>query len=249
MFLREIFFSDLQNRRVENESGKRIGLVKDIVVSFVDGLPRVVGICVDRDGYFPIASLGGLSAEVFRVVETSVRVPLREWEWRVGELLLDQQVIDRVRKRVCRVNDLVFAVYGRGACEKEAFFVGADIGIRGFFRRLGAEWSVAFKQNHMLGWRRLAMVKNEAIPSCLALERLEEISASDVTEICRKLGRYDRRVFLRRLPDMLLPCGKISYEKQQGRDGQLAFRAKGEGQEADGEGGASCSMQYDEDGG
>lgn len=250
MFLRAIFFSDLKERKVEDEKSRRIGVIKDIVVSFAEEVPRVIGVCIDREGYFPISLFGGLSADRFRLMKTSAKEPFREREWRVGKLLLDRQVIDRVGKRVYRVNDLVFAVYGRGEQEKEAFFVGTDVGIRGFFRRMGAEWIVAQKQSQVIGWRSLAMISQEMIPSCMVLERLEEISANDVTEICRKLGRYDRRVFLRQLPDMLSACGEIRYEKPQCRDGQLpVFRAKEYGQEADGEGGVSCLMQYDEDGG
>lgn len=200
MFFREVFFSRLAGRKVNDASGKRLGLVRDIVVSFAETSAYVVGICVGQEGYFPVWSLiGGLAAEKLVIAEKTPKQDLLTEKWRIAKLLLDRQVIDRSGKRVRRINDLVFASCGANDTEERAFFVGADIGSRGLVRRLGAEWLLDWKKNRFLPWRSIAMVGETMLPGCLRFVWSESMTSNDVTEICRKLGRDHTVQFLRQL--------------------------------------------------
>lgn len=204
MLLREVFFSRLVGRKVIAASGRQIGTVRDLVATSADGLPMIVGICTDGAGYLPLASFArGLSArELF--VCTAEKATFDTDRWCVVKRLLDRQVIDRRDKRVYRISDLVLAVCGKGDVEEKAFLVGADIGIRGICRRLGAEWLTAWRENRLLGYRRLAMVEEAGRVPDLHFDRYDEVTARDVTEICRKLGRGDTLRFLEQLAYSLI---------------------------------------------
>lgn len=197
MFLREVFLSQIYHRRVEDACGRQVGIAEDVVVSLDGDCPRAVAICVGRRCFSLTMLMGGLSADVYRL-KGLTEYRLQAGDWQIGRLLLDQQVIDRNRRRVCLVNDVVFASCGRGDDEEHCCWVGVDIGVRGIARRLWMEWAMRWQTNHFLSWQDIVMVRRD-VPSCLALDNLTVISGVDVREICRKLGHRSRRMFLRKI--------------------------------------------------
>lgn len=214
MFLRELFFSQLKDRKIEDICGKRLGIVRDIAVSFSGDVPKVVGICTNREGYFPISALvTGLASDGLTVADGTKRRELLSEEWYIAKLLLDHQVIARRDRRVHRINDLVFASYGKEK-EEHIFFVGADIGIRGVLRRLGMRRFLSYREECLSGWRDMVLVDTLLAPSCFALDELGEMTANDMTEICRKLGRCDMRRFLHQVSQIFVRRASAEAERR-----------------------------------
>lgn len=202
MFLREVFFSRLHYRKVEDVMGRRIGLLQDVVVSLHGTYPTVVGLRVGEGGYIPMeAVMGGLASRVFRVLP-DVRKESLSNEYDVAKLLLDKQVLDYSGKRVYRVNDMVFVSYGREDEEERCCFAGVDVGIGGIYRRVGLSWLADMVKERLIGWYNIAISDEGDVPFCLRLnrERLRHVTADDIGAICRQFDRSQRRSFLGKLP-------------------------------------------------
>lgn len=197
MFLREVFFSQIYHRKVEDACGRQIGIAEDVVVSMDGDCSQVVGICVSGRCFSLVGLAGGLAADVYRLQDLT-EYRLQKGDWQIGKLLLDQQVIDCNRIRVCLVNDVVFASCGKGDDEERCYWIGVDVGVRGIARRLQIEWAMRWKMNHFVSRRDIVMARQD-VPSCLSLEHFTAVSGADVREVCRKLGHRSRRMFLRQI--------------------------------------------------
>ncbi|MBO5244697.1 MAG: hypothetical protein J6B02_01210 [Selenomonadales bacterium] len=207
MFMREVFFSRLYCSGVEDEHGRRLGLLRDIAVSLASEHPRVVGIRIGTHGYLPIGSVvGGLTGEVHRVPSRAVMRELQDDEWYAAELLLDKQVIDGRTKRVHRVNDIVFASCGREEVEERSFLAGVEVGLGGIWRRIRAEWLSRIEKERLVGWRDIILFDESDMPSQMTLQdhRLVDVSTEDIVEICRKLDYRQRGYLVRHLPQAVL---------------------------------------------
>lgn len=207
MFMREVFFSQLQHSRVEDERGRRIGILKDVAISHGSNHPRVVGIRVGGRSYVPIGSIaGGLTGEVLRVSPKTVMCKLRADESYAAEIFMDKQILDCREHRVRLVSDLVFASYGREDVEERCFFAGVDVGLGGIWRRMSAGRFASYGAARVIGWRDIVMLGEDDAPPQLTLSehRLGGISAEDIIEICRKLDRRQRCCFIRYLPQAVL---------------------------------------------
>lgn len=202
MFLREVFFSRLYHRKVEDAKGRRIGLLQDIVVSLGGVYPTVIGLGVGGDAYIPIDMVaGGLASDVF-CVTADMRKEFTAGEYEVAKLLLDKQVLDCAGRRVYRVNDIVFVSYGKEDAEERCCFAGVEVGIGGICRRVGLSWLAGLAEERLVGYHQLAIIDESDVPFCLKLrsERLGEVSADDISAICRQYGPQKSRAFLRKLP-------------------------------------------------
>ena len=202
MFLREVFFSQLYHRKVEDVTGRRIGLLRDVVVSLGGVYPTVVGLGVGAESYIPIENVaGGMVSDVF-CVTADVRKELAAGEYEAAKLLLDKQVLDCAGRRVYRVNDIVFVSYGREDAEERCCFAGVEVGIGGICRRMGLSWLAGLVEERLVGYHQLAIVDEDDVPFCLKLrsERLGEVSADDIGAICRQYGPQKSRAFLKKLP-------------------------------------------------
>jgi sporulation protein YlmC with PRC-barrel domain len=202
MFLREVFFSQLYHRKVEDVTGRRIGLLRDVVVSLGGVYPKVVGLGVGAGSYIPIENVaGGMASDVF-CVTADVRKELAAGEYEAAKLLLDKQVLDCAGRRVYRVNDIVFVSYGREDAEERSCFAGVEVGIGGICRRVGLSYLAGLMKERLIGYHRLAIADEGDVPFCLKLrsERLGDVSADDIGAICRQYGPRKSRAFLRKLP-------------------------------------------------
>ena len=130
-----LYLSGLTNRRVVDESGREVGKLKDIVVSSRDQFPLVQALVIATHEGDRIVSWQDV-----QTLEPEVRV---KNEGRPGGAadgihaardILDKQIVDTHGAKVVRVNDLQFS-----PVEGQLRLVGADVGMRGLLRRLGAE--------------------------------------------------------------------------------------------------------------
>ena len=224
MFLREVFFSQLHYRKVEDVKGGRIGLLRDVIVSLDGAYPIVVGLCIGEGAYIPIEAVtGGLAGGVFCAAD-HVRKELAAGEYEVARLLLDKQVLDCAGRRVYRVNDIVFVSYGREDAEERCCFAGVEVGVGGICRRVGLSWLAGMVKERLVGYHQLAISDEGEVPFCLRLraQRLGEVSADDIGAICRQYGPKKSREFLRHLPNVTV-CHALMRMDEKERKGILVL--------------------------
>ncbi|MFN8535755.1 MAG: magnesium transporter [Dehalococcoidia bacterium] len=134
-----IYLSDLQRRRVVDETGAPLGRIIDVIVRGDDLFPPVIALVVDGSGgphrmaWLPE---GDLRATPIVVPGEAAEVEKNEiW---LSRDVLDHQIVDTEGRRVVKVNDVKLS-----SVRGQARLVGADVSVRGYLRRLGVEGVVA----------------------------------------------------------------------------------------------------------
>ena len=133
------YLSDIQNRKVLGPSGDEIGKLVDIAVVPSAQFPPVQwAILETRTGEHAIR-WSDLASEVghYRVrvaLDEIVKAGLPDDALRLGRDLMDKQIVDTTGAKIVRVNDLQLE-----EAAGQLRLVGADVGLRGLLRRVGAE--------------------------------------------------------------------------------------------------------------
>jgi len=149
-----IYLSTLLRRSVYDVNNRRVGTLRDIVVTLEDVFPAVKAIMVKPLPFSPSGISHGNNGrgqeltipwnQVMNLEETPIylNVPsdqiapytLQEGDVLLARDILDKQIVDTQGVRVVKVNDLKLA-----QIKGTARLVGVDISLRGLLRRLGAE--------------------------------------------------------------------------------------------------------------
>ena len=133
------YLSDIQHRRVLDLGGDEVGRLKDLAIMPREHFPAVQwAILATGDGE-RILRWGDLAIEPAHVrlrrrLEGIPTETLPSEALRLGRDLLDKQIVDTHGAKVVRVNDLQLEETGG-----QLRLVGADVGLRGLVRRVGAE--------------------------------------------------------------------------------------------------------------
>src|SRR5687768_18152294 len=131
--------SDVQDRKVLGPSGDEVGKLVDIAVVPSAQFPPVQwAILETRSGEHAIR-WSDLASEVghYRVrvaLDEIVKAALPGDALRLGRDLMDKQIVDTTGAKIVRVNDLQLE-----EAAGQLRLVGADVGLRGLLRRVGAE--------------------------------------------------------------------------------------------------------------
>lgn len=133
------YLSEIQHRRVLDAGGDEVGHLKDLAVVPREHFPAVQwGILAMADGE-RIVRWSELAIEpahlrLRRRLKDIGSETLPPEALRLGRDLLDKQIVDTHGAKVVRVNDLQLEETGG-----QLRLVGADVGLRGLIRRVGAE--------------------------------------------------------------------------------------------------------------
>ena len=133
------YLSDIQNRKVLGPSGDEVAKLIDVAIVPSAQFPPVQwAILTTRTGEHAIR-WADLTSEVghYRVrvaLDQIVKSGLPDDALRLGRDLLDKQIVDTTGAKIVRVNDLQLEEAGG-----QLRLVGADVGLRGLLRRVGAE--------------------------------------------------------------------------------------------------------------
>ncbi len=133
------YLSDIQNRKVLGPSGDEVAKLADVAVVPTGQFPPVQwAVLATRSGEQAIR-WSDLVSEVghYRVrvaLDQLIKAGLPEDALRLGRDLMDKQIVDTHGAKVVRVNDLQLEEAGG-----QLRLVGADVGLRGLLRRVGAE--------------------------------------------------------------------------------------------------------------
>ncbi|MDE3111805.1 MAG: magnesium transporter [Chloroflexota bacterium] len=146
------YLSDVQHRRVLDAGGDEIGHLSDLAVLPKEQFPAVQWAILGTRGGERVVRWSDLAIEpahlrLRRRLESIPSETLPPEALHLGRDLLDKQIVDTHGAKVVRVNDLQLEETGG-----QLRLVGADVGLRGLVRRVGAE-GLAERVAGMLGQR------------------------------------------------------------------------------------------------
>src|SRR5256885_4457266 len=133
------YLSEIQHRRVIEPNGNEVATLKDLAVVPQGQFPAVQwAILATGDGE-RIVKWSDMAQEIRHLrlrtrLEATPSVPLPNEAMRLSRHLMDNQIVDTHGAKVVRVNDLQLS-----EVEGQLRLVGADVGLRGILRRVGAE--------------------------------------------------------------------------------------------------------------
>ncbi|HEV8534746.1 MAG TPA: CBS domain-containing protein [Candidatus Limnocylindria bacterium] len=133
------YLSEIQHRRVIEPNGNEVGKLADVAVVPQGQFPAAQWAILTTPSGEKIIRWGDLAQEIghFRLrsrLETTPDAQLPSEALRLARDLLDKQIVDTHGAKVVRVNDLQLS-----EVEGQLRLVGADVGLRGLLRRVGAE--------------------------------------------------------------------------------------------------------------
>lgn len=152
-----LYVSELAGRPVVDATGRRVATLRDFVVRIADaGYPALIGV-VARDGrrdfFVPIAQVARIDEQGAQLATS--RVDLRPFERRAGEVLLendvlDRQIIDVESRKVVRANDVAID-------EREGRWrlVGVDVSPWAVVRRIAPAGLVGGRRRELRDWAQL----------------------------------------------------------------------------------------------
>lgn len=210
-----IFLSELKGKPIWDAGGEQIGVCLDLLITGLDRpLPEVNSLAVkDSKGavrHIKAAQVGWLRPSILLKVdaaELESYEPTAD-ELRLGEQLLDRQIVDAEGRRVVRVNDIQIARVGDAFC-----VIGVDVGAAGLLRRLGLE-SVSksllsvFKTSTpetIIPWEDVAPLQMQA-PLRLRIsgERIGKLHPADIASIVSDLDRHTGQALIQSFDDETL---------------------------------------------
>src|SRR2546427_1861520 len=195
----------LVGRPVRNQKGAEIGAVTDVVAKWggEDDYPPVTGLVVRvgrRDAYVPFDQVDKLDSD--KIVLTSARVDLRDFDRREGEVtlvrdVLDHQLVDVDGVKVVRAADLYLApVYD------SLRLVGVDVSAQSLLRRLGpARWRTRPTPDRVIDWAAIQPFGTPTGPTGEVKLRtphngLRRLRPGEVADLLEDLSRNARRELL-----------------------------------------------------
>src|SRR2546427_335034 len=133
------YLSEIQHRRVIEPNGNEVGKLADIAVVPHGQFPAAQWAIISTPSGEKVLRWGDLAQEIGHLrlrnrLETTPDAQLPPDALRLARGLLDKQIVDTHGAKVVRVNDLQLS-----EVDGQLRLVGADVGLRGLLRRVGAE--------------------------------------------------------------------------------------------------------------
>lgn len=202
------YLSEIQHRRVIEPNGNEVGKLADIAIVPQGQFPAAQWAILSTPSGEKVVRWGDLAQEIghFRLrnpLETTPDAQLPADALRLARDLLDKQIVDTHGAKVVRVNDLQLS-----DVDGQLRLVGADVGLRGLLRRVGAE-SVAERVVGLAG-RRLprgiipwhlvetlepandAPVKTAAVRLTIPHAKLALLHPADIADIVEEMTADER---------------------------------------------------------
>jgi len=207
--LTEMFVSRILKTPVIDPQEKRVGRVKDILISIGDQFPRVTGFLIrTEDKHLKVLTIGEVDRIVGKFILTQstgerlVLTGVRDGDILLRRDIMDKQIVDTGGARVVRVNDLKLAKVG-----SEVRLIAADVGLRGMLRRLGFEWLAGvFRVNvpdTLIGWNYVELLEASLEKGHITIphSRVEELHPADIADIMSHVDTDERRAIFAALSD------------------------------------------------
>jgi CBS domain-containing protein/sporulation protein YlmC with PRC-barrel domain len=211
---RFLFFSSLVGRPVVASDGSVLGKLADLVIVTGEPYPLVESLVVRSKAgplQLPWSAVAGMNGQLTLKPEAKAwpppAAPVAD-RIRLGEEILDRQIVDVEGAKLVRVNDLHFLEV-RGTLR----VAHVDVGLRGLVRRLGWErWvdgalslfrpgAPYLRTERFLSWKLVQPIEVAAgrVRIEVAQRVLATLHPADLAEIMEELDRHQREVLFQRL--------------------------------------------------
>lgn len=213
MELSIFLYTNILGKKVYDEFGDVLGLLRDVYVTTEEGYPRIIGYKLKKDGvtfhyefrYIEFANKDGR----FKIKTRGSKeiLPMR-YSYLLSENLLDKKIVDINGKQVVRVNDLRIA---RIAGEYRV--IGVETGQLARYRRLKVASIMKFLykimgkdiEDKVLRWddvESLEMVDNN-LKLNVPYKKLSALHPADLADILENLDTNSRKQVLESLDEDL----------------------------------------------
>ena len=133
------YLSEIQHRRVIEPNGNEVGTLKDLAIVPQGQFPAVQWAILGTGNGERVVKWADMAQEIGHLrlrtrLEATPPADLPSEAMRLSRDLMDKQIVDTHGAKVVRVNDLQLS-----EVEGQLRLVGADVGLRGILRRVGAE--------------------------------------------------------------------------------------------------------------
>jgi len=213
MELSIFLYTNIIDKKVYDEFGDVLGLLRDVYVTTEEGYPRVIGYKLKRDGvtfhyefrYIEFANKDGK----FKIKTRGSKeiLPMR-YSYLLSENLLDKKIVDINGKQVVRVNDLRIAKIAG-----EYRVIGVETGPLARYRRLKIAGIMKFfykfmrkdLEDKVLRWddvESLEMVDNN-LKLTEPYKKLSTLHPADLADILENLDTNSRKQVLESLDEDL----------------------------------------------
>jgi len=200
------FLSKFLYKKVRNEDGECIGKLWDMYVTTEDGLPRIIGYQIKKNGEFINCEFKNINfykenEKAIIKIHGEREIILQKYSYLLSKHLLDRQIVDINGKKLVRVNDLRIAEIAG-----EYRVIAVDSGALSLGRRLGAEKIVEYffkftkkkLEDTLIVWdnvESLEMVNNNLRLS-VPYKKLSKLHPADLADILEDMDiNYRKRVF------------------------------------------------------
>ena len=230
-----MYLSEIIKKPVFDGAGKKIGRLKDAIVSSEVSYPIIKAIIVDKVDkktitipYNYIDSIGR-ETKLKTSLDEIMEYKIQNLDIRLWEDVLDRQVVDIEDKKVRRVNDIKIS-------RSHGYYhiIGVDIGFYGILKRLGLE-SIAkpmrVKSNeNIIAWADIDTLNQDYSKLKLKVpkQNIKKLHPADIAEIVDQLGLNESINILNSLDDEAAAdtLEEVSPERQayllEGMDSQRA---------------------------
>lgn len=213
MELSMFLYTNILNRKVYDEFGDVLGLLKDVYVTTEEGYPRIIGYKLKKDGVTFHYEFRDIQ---FRDNDGKIKIKTRgskeilpmRYSYLLSENLLDKKIVDINGKQVVRVNDLRIAKLAG-----EFRVIAVEVGPFARYRRLKITglMKIIYKilgkniEDTVLRWddvESLEMVNNN-LQISVPYKKLSKLHPADLADIIENLDTNSRKQVLESLDEDL----------------------------------------------
>jgi CBS domain-containing protein/sporulation protein YlmC with PRC-barrel domain len=203
-----MYISEIIKKPVFDGTGKKIGKLKDAIVSSEISYPIIKAIIVDKADkntisipYIYIDNIG-METRLKTSIDEIKEYKIKNHDIRLWEDVLDRQVVDIEDKKVRRVNDIKIS-FTHGYYH----IMGVDIGFYGILKRLGLERvakPMRVKSNeNIISWEDIDTLNPDYSRLKLKVpkQNIKKLHPADIAEIVDQLGLNESLNILNSLDD------------------------------------------------
>ncbi|HLC69891.1 MAG TPA: CBS domain-containing protein [Patescibacteria group bacterium] len=188
------YLSQIVNSPVRDAADRKIGKVKDLIVTTKPGQYAPVAYLLVKGkskgrffvSYDQVSVVGKKETVLKKVFEKNLTTTVVVGDEYVNLVrdILDQQIVDTEGARVVRVNDLRL-----GILNNQMVVVGIDVSFKGLLRRLGLAWLDVFDRLkvNLIDWRDTERLKGGLKLEALT-QNLKKLHPADLADIIEDLS-------------------------------------------------------------
>lgn len=203
-----MYISDFIKKTVIDAENKKLGKLKDVLVSSESPYPLIKSIIIEKPDKTQLNILGRHVYEVGKYIKLNAKSKdLTEYQVKKQDIkllqdVLDHQVVDIEGKKIRRVNDIKLS-----SNNSNYHVIGVDIGINGILKRLGLKGIVkplgVKSKDNIIAWKDIDTLKSDYSRLKLKVpkQKIKKLHPADIADIVDQLGLNESLTIINSLDD------------------------------------------------